>query len=40
MEKYAGVSIRQFPRETDHGDIVDFVGRRRSRISLSKVMEV
>ena len=24
-EKYAGVSIRQFPKETDHGEIVDFI---------------
>ena len=27
VEKYAGVSIRQFPKDTDHGDIVDFVCR-------------
>ena len=27
-ENYAGVSIRQFPKETDHGDIIDFVCRK------------
>ena len=26
-EKYAGVSIRQFPKETNHGDIIDFACR-------------
>jgi hypothetical protein len=26
-ENYAGVSIRQFPKETDHGDIIDFACR-------------
>ena len=27
LDNYAGVSIRQFPKETDHGEIIDFVCR-------------